>query len=166
VTETAAARDLLVAILAADAEVLLNLAVPASQDTPIPEEKEALARVGKALSDVLSDAPHADAAAAPEPPGRLARIEVKGFRNLGIVRVTETTFAGEPMVHAERTPWSSEEFTGDAADFPASSLHFATWLPEPAAAVMEAGSQVVRAIAHGGAGCDDLDDEPYPDGPF
>jgi DNA-binding XRE family transcriptional regulator len=67
-------------------------------------------------------------------PGRLARVEVKGFRNLGVVRVTDGTFAGEPMVHAERTQWSSSEMDGDAADFPASSLHFITWLPERLAA--------------------------------
>jgi hypothetical protein len=65
--------------------------------------------------------------------GRLARVEIKGFRNLGIVRVTETTLAGEPMLHAECDD-------GSSADFPPSSLHFITWLPEgalrgPAAAI-------------------------------
>lgn len=69
--------------------------------------------------------------ARPEPvSGRLARVEVKGFRDLGICRVTEGTFGGEPVIHAERTPMSHPDFEGDAADFPASSLHFVTWLPE------------------------------------
>jgi hypothetical protein len=63
---------------------------------------------------------------APAPrPGRLARVEVKGFRDLGIVRITETTLAGEAMLHAEKDD-------GSSADFPASSLHFITWLPEGA----------------------------------
>ena len=62
--------------------------------------------------------------AAPKP-GRRARVEVKGFRDLGVVRVTETTLAGEPMLHAERDD-------GISADFPPSSLHFITWLPEGA----------------------------------
>jgi transcriptional regulator with XRE-family HTH domain len=57
--------------------------------------------------------------------GRLARVEVKGFRDLGIVRVTESTLAGEAMLRAETTD-------GAVAEFPASSLHFITWLPEGA----------------------------------
>jgi hypothetical protein len=64
-------------------------------------------------------------AAAATPPGRLARVEVKGFRDLGIVRVSETTLAGEPMLHVERDE-------GGGADFPPSSLHFITWLPDGA----------------------------------
>lgn len=64
---------------------------------------------------------------APAARGRLARVEVKGFRDLGIVRVTETTLAGEPMLHAECDD-------GSSADFPPSSLHFITWLPEGAQA--------------------------------
>ena len=64
-------------------------------------------------------------AAGAAPAGRLARVEVKGFRDLGIVRVTETTLAGEAMLHAEKDD-------GSSADFPASSLHFITWLPEGA----------------------------------
>ena len=67
----------------------------------------------------------AGAEVAPPKPGRRARVEVKGFRDLGIVRVTETTLAGEAMLHAERDD-------GSSADFPASSLHFITWLPEGA----------------------------------
>lgn len=55
--------------------------------------------------------------------GRRARVEVKGFRDLGVVRVTETTLAGEPMLHAECDD-------GSSADFPPSSLHFITWLPD------------------------------------
>jgi hypothetical protein len=39
--------------------------------------------------------------------------------------VTETTLAGEPMLHAECPD-------GSSADFPPSSLHFITWLPEGA----------------------------------
>jgi hypothetical protein len=54
--------------------------------------------------------------------GRLARVEVKGFRDLGIVRVTESTLAGEAMLRAETAD-------GAVAEFPASSLHFITWLP-------------------------------------
>jgi XRE family transcriptional regulator, regulator of sulfur utilization len=56
-------------------------------------------------------------------PGRLARVEVKGFRDLGVVRVTESTLAGEAMLRAETAG-------GAVAEFPASSLHFITWLPE------------------------------------
>ena len=67
-------------------------------------------------------------AEAPEPsPGRRARVEVKGFRDLGVVRVTETTLAGEPMLHAECDD-------GSSADFPPSSLHFITWLADGALA--------------------------------
>ena len=62
---------------------------------------------------------------APESAGRLARVEVKGFRDLGIVRITESTLAGEAMLRAE-----SQD--GAVAEFPASSLHFITWLPEGA----------------------------------
>lgn len=65
------------------------------------------------------------AAPAEPKPGRLARVEVKGFRDLGIVRVTETTLAGEAMLHAECDD-------GSSADFPPSSLHFITWLPDDA----------------------------------
>jgi 8-oxo-dGTP pyrophosphatase MutT (NUDIX family) len=61
----------------------------------------------------------------PAPAGRLARVEVKGFRDLGVVRVSETTLAGEPMLHAECGD-------GSSADFPPSSLHFITWLPDGA----------------------------------
>jgi hypothetical protein len=147
VPETTGARDLLVAILVADAEVLLSLVAEAIEGVPSAVAGESLERIRKAVSVVLSDAPAPPAPAPPEPSGRLARIEVKGFRDLGVVRVTEVTLAGELMVHAERTPWSSAEFTGDAADFPASSLHFVTWLPETAAAVMVASPQ--RAVTSG-----------------
>jgi hypothetical protein len=102
------------------------------------------------------------AAAAPEPrPGRLARVEVKGFRDLGIVRVTETTLAGEAMLHAEKDD-------GTSADFPASSLHFITWLPEGA-------QETTRAMLPPGRGGfdpeyelsdDDLDDADETEGPF
>ena len=66
--------------------------------------------------------------------GRLAHCEVKGFRDLGIVRVTESTLAGEPMLRAESTD-------GAVAEFPASSLHFITWLPP--------GAKVPAAITRG-----------------
>jgi 8-oxo-dGTP pyrophosphatase MutT (NUDIX family) len=59
----------------------------------------------------------------PQSAGRPARVEVKGFRDLGIVRVTESTLAGEAMLRAESAD-------GAVAEFPASSLHFLTWLPE------------------------------------
>ena len=81
------------------------------------------------------------------PAGRLAHCEVKGFRDLGIVRVTESTLAGEAMLRAESTD-------GAVAEFPASSLHFITWLPE--------GAQVPaheEPAAIGGGGC-------YPDEPW
>lgn len=104
--------------------------------------------------------PPAAEGATPEPAGRLARIEVKGFRDLGVVRVTETTFAGEPMVHAERTPWSSEAFEGDAADFPASSLHFVTWLPERL--IAEGTHRAISGRDY--IGPPDIDDrDDYPD---
>lgn len=100
------------------------------------------------------------AAPPPPPSGRLARIEVKGFRDLGVVRVTEATFAGEPMVHAERTPWSSEAFEGDAADFPASSLHFVTWLPERL--IAEGTHRAISGRDY--IGPPDIDDrDDYPD---
>jgi transcriptional regulator with XRE-family HTH domain len=79
------------------------------------------AALGVAAASLL---PGESPAAAEAPPGgRLARVEVKGFRDLGIVRVSETTLAGEPMLHAECAD-------GSSADFPPSSLHFITWLPE------------------------------------
>lgn len=87
--------------------------------------------------------------AAPEVPsaarGRLARVEVKGFRDLGIVRVTESTLAGEPMLRAESTD-------GAVAEFPASSLHFITWLPE--------GVQV-RSAEPAAIGIGDTDDDDW-----
>jgi hypothetical protein len=58
----------------------------------------------------------------PQPPGRLANVEVKGFRDLGVVAVSEITLAGVPFLHAENQD-------GSAADFPASSVHFIAWLP-------------------------------------
>lgn len=56
------------------------------------------------------------------PPARLANVEVKGFRDLGVVAVSEITLAGVPFLHAESRD-------GSAADFPASSVHFIAWLP-------------------------------------
>jgi len=72
----------------------------------------------------------AEPAPKPEPKGKLGRVEVKGFRDLGIVRISETTLAGEPMLHAECDD-------GSSADFPPSSLHFITWPPEGAVAKRE-----------------------------
>lgn len=57
-----------------------------------------------------------------QPPARLANVEVKGFRDLGVVAVSEITLAGVPFLHAENRD-------GSAADFPASSVHFIAWLP-------------------------------------
>jgi transcriptional regulator with XRE-family HTH domain len=86
-----------------------------------------LLRIAEALSvpaaSLLPDTAPKAAQGAAE--GRLARVEVKGFRDLGIVRVTESTLAGEPMLRAESTD-------GAVAEFPASSLHFITWLPDGA----------------------------------
>jgi hypothetical protein len=158
--------DLLVAIRVADAEALMVLAQRATGVRPETSAMDVLFRVSEAVRAALGDAP-----APPKPAGRLARIEVKGFRDLGVVRVTEVTFAGEPMVHAERTPWSLPAFEGDAADFPASSLHFVTWLPDAWPVVQEPGPK--RAITSGpvldcGCGpaefCEDCD--PRPEHPF
>jgi transcriptional regulator with XRE-family HTH domain len=77
--------------------------------------------------------------------GRFARVEVKGFRDLGIVRVTESTLAGEPMLRAESTD-------GAVAEFPPSSLHFITWLPE--------GVQV-RSAEPAAIGIGDTDDDDW-----
>jgi transcriptional regulator with XRE-family HTH domain len=86
--------------------------------------------------------------------GRLARVEVKGFRDLGIVRVTESTLAGEPMLRAESTD-------GAVAEFPASSLHFITWLP-PGVRAQD------RAALPAAGGSDDYlwTEEPFGEGPF
>jgi len=90
-------------------------------------DAEEVAAVAGELAAAMAepDAQPSVGEAAAAKPGRLARVEVKGFRNLGIVRVTETTLAGEAMLHAE-----SDD--GSSADFPPSSLHFITWLPESA----------------------------------
>lgn len=66
--------------------------------------------------------PAIPAADQPSPGRRLANVEVKGFRDLGVVAVSETTLAGEAFLHAESRD-------GSAADFPASSVHFIAWLP-------------------------------------
>lgn len=86
-----------------------------------------LLRVAEALGvDVATLVPGTPPPAAQDASqGRLARCEVKGFRDLGIVRVSESTLAGEPMLRAESAD-------GAVAEFPASSLHFITWLPEGA----------------------------------
>ena len=131
----------IVTIYAADLRLLMTCA---SAAYPVPSMvaplNDALRRCNDALAGEDGETPFAGAATpepgstpdAPAARGRLARVEVKGFRDLGVVRVSETTLGGEPMLHAERTPWSARDFQGDAADFPPSSLHFITWLPEGA----------------------------------
>jgi hypothetical protein len=108
---------------------------------------------------------------APPSAGRLARVEIKGFRELGIVRVTEAAFAGEPVVHVERTPWSSPGFEGDAADFPASSLHFVTWLSAANVARLAAARPALAAgydagEDYGDPGAGDDDDTDELEDPF
>ena len=75
---------------------------------------------------------------APEPEGRLAHVEVKGFRDLGVVRVSESTLGGVAMLRAV-------DADGAVAEFPASSLHFITWLPEGA----ELAAEPRRALTPG-----------------
>jgi transcriptional regulator with XRE-family HTH domain len=79
--------------------------------------------LGVAAASLLPDPAPKEAQGPAE--GRLARVEVKGFRDLGIVRVSESTLAGEAMLRAVSAD-------GAVAEFPASSLHFITWLPEGA----------------------------------
>jgi transcriptional regulator with XRE-family HTH domain len=109
-----------------------------------------LLRIAEALSvpaaSLLPDTAPKAAQGAAE--GRLARVEVKGFRDLGIVRVSESTLAGEPMLRAESTD-------GAVAEFPASSLHFITWLPD--------GAKVPAAITSGGPWSHGGDDDLEPD---
>jgi transcriptional regulator with XRE-family HTH domain len=109
------------------------------------------AQLGVPAASLLPPDLHAPAEPepAPAPAGRLARCEVKGFRDLGIVRVTESTLAGEPMLRAESAD-------GAVAEFPASSLHFITWLPEGAAL-----TPAPRAAIPSGWGADDDDTDDY-----
>lgn len=86
----------------------------------------------------VASAARTGAQAAAEPAGKLARVEVKGFRDLGIVRVSESTLAGEAMLRAESTD-------GAVAEFPASSLHFITWLPEGAQVPPREPAAITRA---------------------
>ena len=72
------------------------------------------------------------------PPGRLAHVEVKGFRDLGVVRVSESTLGGVAMLRAV-------DADGAVAEFPASSLHFITWLPEG----VELAAEPRRALTPG-----------------
>ena len=83
------------------------------------ERFEALA-AGYAAAAKGEPAPGPERPAAPPP--RLANVEVKGFRDLGVVAVSEITLAGVPFLHAESRD-------GSSADFPASSVHFIAWLP-------------------------------------
>jgi transcriptional regulator with XRE-family HTH domain len=109
------------------------------------------AQLGVPAASLLPPDLHAPAEPEPAPVGRLARVEVKGFRDLGIVRVTESTLAGEPMLRAEGAD-------GAVAEFPASSLHFITWLPEGAAL-----TPAPRAAIPSGWGADDDDTDDYDD---
>lgn len=124
----------------------------ADQDAGRPwDGKESAQEWFDALEPLARDEP------VPEPPkGRLARVEVKGFRDLGIVRVTETTLAGEPMLHAECDD-------GSSADFPPSSLHFITWLPDGALpesrAAIAAGDPWAGAETGDKESFDDLDED-------
>ena len=114
------------------------------RDPGIPDLLRIAVALGVTAASLLPDtAAPADENAAQ---GRLARVEVKGFRDLGIVRVTESTLAGEAMLRAQSAD-------GAVAEFPASSLHFITWLPE--------GAQVParEEPAAIGGGC-------YPDEPW
>jgi transcriptional regulator with XRE-family HTH domain len=89
------------------------------RDPGTPDLLRIAVALGVSAASLLPDT------APPPARGRLARVEVKGFRDLGIVRVTESTLAGEAMLRAETAD-------GAVAEFPASSLHFITWLPEGA----------------------------------
>jgi ADP-ribose pyrophosphatase YjhB (NUDIX family) len=110
---------------------------------------------------IASSAGDGAQAPAPEPAGKLARVEVKGFRDLGIVRVTESTLAGEAMLRAETAD-------GAVAEFPASSLHFITWLPEGVQA--QGRPAITRNPDYDGDGWDSrddgLDDEDDGEMPF
>lgn len=123
------------------------------------------ARYATVLGELTAAEPADPGSPAGTPPGRLARVEVKGFRDLGLVRVTETTLAGEPMLHAVRED-------GVSADFPPSSVHFITWIPDGALTVTEARAALSgpgpRPDFAGFAGrAEDLGDEDdCPDGPF
>jgi hypothetical protein len=108
-----------------------RLAAPPGWAAAVGQWHEGYEALLKTVTGV-EGAPAEPESPAAAPRGRLANVEVKGFRDLGVVRVSEATLAGEPMLHAERTEWSSSGFRGDAADFPASSLHFITWLPDGA----------------------------------
>ena len=87
----------------------------------------------------LAEASEAMLPALDEPPGKLAHVEVKGFRDLGVVRVSESTLGGVAMLRAV-------DADGAVAEFPASSLHFITWLPEGATE-----ADVRRALPAGAA---------------
>jgi len=95
----------------------------------------------------------AEPAAEPEPPlGRLANVEVKGFRDLGVVAVSEITLAGVPFLHAENRD-------GSSADFPASSVHFIAWLP-PGSPWPDKPKAIASRPATFGHPVGDEDDDP------
>lgn len=100
-----------------------------------------LLRIAEALSvHPASLLPVPEPEAVPEPTsGKLAHVEVKGFRDLGVVRVSESVLGGVAMLRAESAD-------GAVAEFPASSLHFITWLPEGATE-----ADVRRALPAGAA---------------
>lgn len=105
---------------------------------PVPEP-QTLAEASEAMLPALDD-----------PPGKLAHVEVKGFRDLGIVRVSESVLGGVAMLRAESAD-------GAVAEFPASSLHFITWLPEGAGLPAEPR----RALAAGGGFGEEISDDEY-----
>ena len=86
----------------------------------------------------LAEASEAMLPSTGEPPGKLAHVEVKGFRDLGVVRVSESTLGGVAMLRAV-------DADGAVAEFPASSLHFITWLPEG----VELAAEPRRALTPG-----------------
>jgi transcriptional regulator with XRE-family HTH domain len=123
------------------------------RDPGIPALLRIAEALGVAAASLLPD--RAPKGAQEAAPGRLARVEVKGFRDLGIVRVTESTLGGEAMLRAETTD-------GAVAEFPASSLHFITWLPPGVQVPERAAVTSGDPWSHGDD--DDLDDDDR--GPF
>lgn len=102
-----------------------------------------------------------DQQVSPAAPARLARVEVKGFRDLGVVAVSESTLAGEAMLRCEARD-------GSVSEFPASSVHFITWLPAGAGWPGGKPRQALTSgalLAHGGWGegwePDEEDDDPW-----
>lgn len=125
---------------------------------PVPPEGERLIIDGGTNDglDYLTDA-----AEPVPPPLHLARVEVKGFRDLGVVALSETTLAGEPMLRAEGRD-------GSVAEFPASSVHFISRLPAGSQWPADARRQAITAghPVDDGYWDGDDDDDPFGDNPF